>query len=100
MKRLTYLSLTICVLALPFCTKSSTKTTTVVRDCTGIYLRMDGKDYRVCNTEKVDQLANGTVVSASFNKLKQCNGTARDAIVCMMYHENAGWIEVTKISTK
>ena len=79
------------------CHKESLQEMTVVRDCTGTYLRLDEKDYHVCNTEKVDGFVNGSKVKAGFKKIKNCNGTASEAIVCLMFHQNEGWIEVGKI---
>ena len=70
---------------------------TVIRDCTGTYLRLDGKDYHVCNLEKVSSYPNGTNVVVTFKKIKDCTGLANDAIVCQMLHANEGWIEVEKI---
>jgi hypothetical protein len=72
----------------------------VITDCTGSYLRMDGKDYQVCNTEKVANFQNLQVVNADFKKISNCTGSAADDIVCMMLHENEGWIEVKSISKK
>ena len=79
------------------CKKEINKTVTVQRDCTGTYLRLKGKDYRVCNLEKVSSFSDGATVTATFKKIKECNGSAKDAIVCAMLHANEGWIEVDKI---
>ena len=79
------------------CKKEFNETVTVERDCTGTYLRFDGKDYHVCNLEKVASFADGVTVKARFKKLRACNGSARDAIVCAMIHPNEGWIEVSSI---
>ena len=69
----------------------------VVRDCTGTYLQKDGKDYQVCNLEKVQAFAAGQSVTVSYKKLSVCKGSAADAIVCLMLHANEGWIEVVDI---
>jgi hypothetical protein len=37
---------------------------------------------------------------ADFKKIDECKGSAADDIVCMMLHENEGWIEVTSIAKK
>ncbi len=79
------------------CKKEGNQTVTVERDCTGTYLRLDGKDYQVCNLEKVSSFSDGTTVTATFKKIKECNGSAKDGIVCHMLHGNEGWIEVEKI---
>jgi hypothetical protein len=58
---------------------------------------MDGKDFRVCNLEAVNNFQNNQQVRASFIRIQECKGSARDAIVCMMLHKNEGWIEVKEI---
>jgi hypothetical protein len=50
---------------------------TVLRDCTGVYLRLDNKDYHVCNPEKVSSFPDGAVVTASFKRVNECNGSAK-----------------------
>lgn len=79
------------------CTKNRDQNVTVERDCTGTYLRLGGKDYHVCNPEKLSSISDGASVTAIFKKINDCNGSAKDAIVCQMLHENEGWIEVEKI---
>ena len=79
------------------CKKDNLQNMTVIRDCTGTYLQLNGKDYQVCNLEKTNSFATGAKVQASFKKLSTCKGSAMDAIVCLMLHENEGWIEVEKI---
>lgn len=69
---------------------------TVVRDCTGTYLRSEGKDYHVCNLEKAAAFSDGSKVTVSFQKTEKCSA-ADSLIVCMMYHENEGWIKVRSI---
>lgn len=69
---------------------------TVVRDCTGTYLRSNGKDYHVCNLEEAAPFEAGAKVTVSFQKTEKCT-TADSLIVCMMYHENEGWIKVRSI---
>jgi len=71
---------------------------TVERDCTGTYLRLNGKDYHVCNLEKVSEFPDGVSVKAAFERIDICTGSAMDdAIVCDMLHQNEGWIEVKNI---
>lgn len=79
------------------CKKETNQTVTVIRDCTGTYLRLNGKDYHVCNLGKVTSFPTGTTVTATFKKLTECNDSDNTAAVCYMLHENEGWIEVTKI---
>lgn len=95
-----YVFIAISLFALPACNKIKNQTTTVVRDCTGTYIRYEGIDYRVCNLEKVAPFADGATVKTSFKKLKECNGSGDTAVVCAMLHENGGWINVDKITGK
>lgn len=91
--RLTML-IVILITTLSGCKKDTTGMT-VVKDCTGTYLRRDSKDYQVCNTEKTEAFANGATVEAAFEKTGSC--PADTGVSCMMLHESAGWIKVTKI---
>ena len=61
-------------------------------------MRLDGKDYHVCNLEKVSMFSDGAEVTATFRKIEECNGSAKDAIACYMLYPNEGWIEVEKVN--
>lgn len=89
--------LTASIAILSSCTKQHSQNVTVIKDCTGSYLRIDNKDYRVCNLEMVSAFKDGEQISASYQKIKECHGSAIDAIVCMMVHQNEGWIEVLSV---
>jgi len=82
------------------CQKAKNKSVILVQDCTGTYLRLDSKDFKVCNLEKTEGFTNGTSVIASYRKIKDCNGSAKNVTTCKMYHKNEGWIEVQKISNR
>ncbi len=69
---------------------------TVIKDCTGTYLRLDGKDYHVCNLEKVSAYTNGAKIPVTFKILEDC-AHSKETITCYMLHKNEGWIEVEKI---
>lgn len=89
--------LAISLLTFSACEKVTSEQMTVVRDCTGTYLRYQGKDYQVCNLEKVSEFPDGTPVKVTFEKIDNCTGSAITAIVCEMLHQNEGWIEVKNI---
>ena len=93
MKKTIFIATTVALFTLFACKKVKNETMTVVRDCTGTYLQFNGKDYNVCNLEKVSSFPDGASVIATFRKIKNC--TSRT--VCLMYHENEGWIQVEKI---
>lgn len=94
------ITIVLCIVLILFfasCTKEAYQSVTVIRNCTGTYLRLDGKDYIVCNTEKVNSFPNGAAVTARFKNIKECNGSAKYAIVCYMAYANEGWIEIDDI---
>lgn len=78
------------------CKKEKERSVTVQKDCTGVYLRVDGKDYHVCNDGLLEKYPSGTAVKASYKPVSDCPEQS-DRIVCMMLHENEGWIEVLSV---
>lgn len=75
-------------IALSICArkKELDTTATVVIDCSGTYLRVDGKDLRVCNLEKVAVFQDVAKVSANFKKIKDCTGSGSLSTGCYLYH--------------
>lgn len=94
MKNIISIIFLILLISFVSCSKVSNKNMTVIKDCTGSYLRLDGKDYHICNIESVEDYESGTEVKASFKKIDDCQ---YDYAVCEMLHLNEGWINVTKI---
>ena len=78
------------------CNKEKCKSMTVVKDCSGTYLSIDGKDFHVCNQEKLSSFSSGTTVTATFKKIANCKALEEQS-VCMLYHQNEGWIEVCNL---
>ena len=98
MKFTASLALLICSVLFFACNKSTTNNTVrIVKDCTGTYLQLSGKDYHVCNTEYTDSFNNGDTVQVSWVKINTCTGTASKAIVCMMLHPSEAWVEIKSI---
>jgi hypothetical protein len=71
------------------------KSATVARDCTGTYIRFDKTDYLVCNKEILQDIPDESQVTVNFKKVKECPPT--DEMVCMLYHQHAGVIEISKV---
>lgn len=69
---------------------------TVVKDCSGTYLSIEGKDFHVCNEEKLSSFSSGTNVTASFKTIDNCKALA-EKCVCKIYHKNEGWIELLNL---
>ncbi|MNJ92939.1 hypothetical protein D3C87_106140 [compost metagenome] len=97
MKNLFLLILSIIVLAIFSCKKESYSSATVIRDCTGTYLRVLDKDYHVCNIEKTAPFENEQKVLANFNLIKECKNETLVASTCLMLHVNEGLINIIDI---
>ncbi len=87
---------TIAVLLTLFSCKRETNTMTVVKDCTGTYLRIHGKDFKVCNLGKLSSVPAGATVTATLKKIDNCK-SLDDRFFFMMFHENEGWVEIVKL---
>ena len=73
------------------------QTGTVVRDCTGTYLRIgENEDYLVCNSDLLNSKNEGDKVSVVFDYTKECKEKEGE-VVCMMYHENKGMIKIKSV---
>ena len=68
----------------------------IVRDCSGTYLRISGKDYQVCNSEMIKNFANNSVINVTYEKAENCP-EFQGQIVCMLYHENEGIIRIKSV---
>lgn len=97
MKVLLYIASALFMLTVFACKKETCKAAAVIIDCTGTYLRAGEKDFKVCNPEMVSSFTSGTLVEASFKKKSECTGSGNFPVICYLYHEYDGWIEVEKI---
>ncbi|MBZ4190651.1 hypothetical protein [Niabella beijingensis] len=70
---------------------------TVIKDCTGDYLRYNKKDYIICNKALLAGYNSLDEVTASIRKTT-CSDN-RDG-TCYMMHVNEGWAEVLSIQKK
>ena len=98
MKILLYIATAFLILNVIACMKDKFNSATVITDCTGTYLRLDRKDYKVCNPEMVSSFPSGTLVEARFKKITECTGSGNFPVACYMYHEFDGYIQVEKIN--
>lgn len=97
MKKTSAFTLTLLVLSLFSCKKECFQNAIVVKDCTGTYLQMGGKDYKVCNFEKLTAYDNGTMINFTHKDLGSCGSSEKGEPVCSISHPSAGWMEVEKI---
>lgn len=77
--------------------KSSQQKVEVIKDCTGMYLRVEGKDWQVCNEVMLKDYKSGDHITATFAKTETCPEFDGERAVCMMYHPKEGMIRISKI---
>jgi hypothetical protein len=68
----------------------------VVKDCSGTYVQYENADYQVCNKDILAKYNDGDWIVASFYTLNECT-EKKDEVICMLYHENKGWVKVFDI---
>lgn len=82
--------------SIPAIPQERTFTGTVVRDCTGTYIRIDNKeDYLVCNAHLLSGKKDGEIVSVVYGNENECKNLEKQA-TCMMFHEHKGKISIKK----
>lgn len=69
---------------------------TVIKNCTGVYLGQNGKNYKVCNVEMLARYEHGAEVTAGFGKLASCK-PEDDKIICMMAFPYETYVQVAYI---
>jgi hypothetical protein len=79
------------------CKKEMNIEAKIVIDCTGTYLRINKKDYKVCNLEKTENFSDGQTVEVTFKKMDDCNDSGNLQSVCYLYHQFDSWAEIIKI---
>ena len=93
MKNNILIAISLFAISLGSCKMSNLKNAEVVKDCTGSYLKIDGQDFFVCNAEKLNDFKDGEEVQVTVNMSEECNLTG----ICLLYHPNSGYVEVTNI---
>lgn len=69
----------------------------IVRDCTGTYIKLDNnEDYLVCNDDLLKDKEIGEKITFIYDKIDKCSKN-NGKIMCMMYHENKGTIQIKSI---
>lgn len=76
------------------CEKSGKNGAIIIKNCTGTYLRISDKEYKVCNHQKLAEYNHGISVTATYKRVKKCDDTA---VYCMMAYPNDGIIKVISI---
>lgn len=77
----------------------SSSTITLIRNCTGEYLRIDGKDWLICNYQTVSNIAHNAAVAVRYQTVQgnaaPCMG---DRAICMMAWPYEGIVRIEDIS--
>lgn len=92
---LSFFVVVITLTTLMSCDKTKVKMT-VVKDCTGVYLRDNSRDYFVCNDEMLDSYSAGDKIKVTYDDLEECFGIL-EPVTCEMAHIYDGKIEITEI---
>ncbi len=94
MKNLFY-SFTILIMGIfASCEKNNFKSAKLLRDCTGTYLRINAKDYFVCNPKKVSSFADQSEIKVAFTLKSHCT----DGLFhCEMLRPFDGYLTVDKV---
>ena len=87
--------LTIVLSVLSSCDKSKVRMT-IIKDCTGTYLRNNSRDYYVCNDDLLEGYSAGDKVKVSYDELEECFGVL-EPITCEMLHLYDAKIELTEL---
>lgn len=90
-----FLLLIVLTLVLSSCSKWSKKME-VIRDCTGLYLKKDTKEYKVCNESKLESIATGEKIKVDYDVLSECFGLIEPP-TCTEFHNFENLIEVVRI---
>jgi hypothetical protein len=88
--------LAVCILTFS-CKKEKNIEAIIITDCTGAYLRINSKDYKICNIEKIANFTNRQTVDVIFKKIDKCNGSGNFVTTCLLYHQYESWAEILNV---
>ena len=91
MKKFFIVGVLVFLLGMQSCETEKNVKAVYIIDCTGDYLRVDGKDYYICNFERFSGILDGTEVTAFFSFVDECYVSRSD---CYLYHQVDDWIEI------
>jgi hypothetical protein len=74
------------------------KKSILIKDYTGSYLQIKGRDFRICDESKVDHISNGTEIIAIFRTTSSCENFNK--YTCVKMHKSEGNVRISKIRTK
>lgn len=95
MKIFQFLSAILLVLVVSSCVKRHTLAV-IDRNCTGTYLNVHDRVYRVCNEEKLAAFQNSEVVDVHFRITHECDNL--DDVICMMAVDFDEVVEILSVN--
>lgn len=93
MKNIIHLLIVI-LLIFSSCKKDSYTNATVIKNCTGTYLKVLDQTYQICNANKTSSFENEQKVLARFTFTKACSNDAPISATCYMLYYSDGWINI------
>lgn len=96
MKKILILLLSTSLFMLSSCSKDFIQVNaTVEKNCTGSYLKIDGKFFYVCNADKIAAYTNGQDISISYEVLEGCKSKGEPS--CDLNFSYESIIEIKEI---
>lgn len=90
------------LIILPSCNRKYNQSASIVRDCTGTYLRWRDADYYIVNDDTTDDFNNDDEVNVTFKDVTKNADkiTFENESNCMLYHAIEGLVEIKRIRKK
>lgn len=85
MRKTTFVFLIVLSILFAASCKKKNQKATVIKDCSGTYIRLNDVDHMVCNEDRLDSFDPGTEVEVKFVRDDKC---VSDRVHCMMVHEH------------
>lgn len=92
-----YIFLVIVLCSFTSCKKDSYSNATIIKNCTGTYLRVLDKEYKVCNVKKTATFEDQQKVLANFSLTKECKSEDFSGGICAMAYPFEGLINIIDI---
>lgn len=97
-----FLIMLLLLIIMPSCNRKYNQSASIVRDCTGTYLRWQNADHYIVNDETTDDFNDAEEVKVTFKDVTKNADkiTFENESNCMLYHAIEGFVEIKKIERK
>ncbi len=96
MNRIKYFLVGLNLIFLNSCSKQLTTEGYLNKNCTGDYIKINSKEYLICNYKMIENIANGSKINFNYKLVNQCSEND-NRVHCLMLYEHDGFIEIKKI---